>query len=487
MKKLILLWLCILTASVSNIASAKTPNILFILSDDQRADAIAAFGNQHIITPNLDALVKSGVSFRNNYNMGSTSAAVCSPSRAMILTGRPLFNIPSSYLVPWEAPEGEQGKVDTITMPEYFRQNGYHTFMTGKWHQDAPTFKTGFDSGDNLFMTGMGSHTDVKIWPFDKTSEKYGKNDYQTVKGFSSTLFADAAVNFVNHREQDKPFFMFVSFTAPHDPRTPPEKYLRMYDNKDIPLPMNFMAYHPFDQGELKVRAEKLVKFPREASQIKDEIKKYYALISQMDEQIGRVIKALKASGEYDNTYIVFASDHGLSMGSHGLMAKQSLYEDAIKAPLVISGPNIKGNSNSQALTYLYDIFPTLVDLVDLAVPKSVQGQSLKPLIQGEKTEVRDYMFNAFKDKFRSISDGKWKLIRYTELDKNQLFDLENDPNELHDLVGSAQYQGKLAELVTQMKLTQQQFNDHAPFTATTVRSGIYDYKNANISFKKKK
>lgn len=479
--------LTLTVCSLNTIAAPKKPNVLFILSDDQREDAIGAFGNQHIITPNIDALAKAGMSFRNTYNLGSTSPAVCSPSRAMILTGRPMFNIPDTYLIPWEAEEGKRGKVDTITMPEYFRNNGYNTFMSGKWHQDEPTFTRGFSHGENLFMRGMGSHTDVRLWKFNHEGKNYGKDDYETVKGFSSTLFTDAAVNFVETRPSDKPFFMFVSFTAPHDPRTPPEKYLDLYKNKDIPLPHNFLTHHPFDQGELTVRAEKLAKFPREASQIKTEIKKYYALITQMDEQIGRIVKSLKDNGEYDNTYIVFASDHGLSLGSHGLMAKQNLYEHAIKAPMIISGPGIKGGEQSHAFNYLFDIYPTVTTLAGLGVPSDVQGRSLTPVLSDKKAVIRDYMFNAYKNKFRSISDGTWKLIRYTELDKNQLFNIAKDPNELHDLSGSGQFKSKIIELTALMKKAQIEFNDDAPLTAKEIRSGIYDYREFAKSLRKKK
>ncbi|GAF96928.1 unnamed protein product, partial [marine sediment metagenome] len=289
----------------------------------------------------------------NAYIMGSMSGAVCMPSRAMLMTGRTLFRL-----------EGSGGTVpeEQVTMPETLQKAGYNTFETGKWHQDRATFKRCFTHGSKIFFGGMSNHYKVPVNDFDPTGEYPKEKIYSDEGKHSSELFSDAAIRFLRDYADDKPFFMYVSFTAPHDPREMPVEYLDMYDSDKIPLPENFMPEHPFDNGELIIRDELLAKFPRTPEEIRTHIAAYYAMITHVDAQIGRILDTLKETGNAENTIIIFSGDNGLAVGQHGLLGKQNLYEHSVHVPLIISGPGMPVGEKRDALCYLFDIFPTLCD-----------------------------------------------------------------------------------------------------------------------------
>jgi len=270
------------------------PNILFLLSDDQRPDTIGAWGNGHIKTPNLDKLVAAGYSFRGNYCFGGNSGAVCLPSRAMINSGKTFFNV-------------DLRLKGVKILPELLRENGYVTFGTGKWHNGEASFLRGFDKGKAVMFGGMSDHTKVPVCDLQADGKLSPK---RTAKKFSSELFADAVIEFLEAHRGDKPFYAYVPFTAPHDPRQPPMKYRQMYYDARPPLPKNFMPQHPFNNGHMSGgRDENLAAWPRTKEVISDQLAEYYGLITHMDEQIGRILAALRKAGLADNTVVIFASD----------------------------------------------------------------------------------------------------------------------------------------------------------------------------------
>jgi arylsulfatase A-like enzyme len=443
--------LCMVAAAPA--CAAEKPNVLFLLSDDQQYDAVHALGNDAIQTPNLDKLVQRGCTFTRTYCAGALVGAVCQPSRSMIMTGRSLFRSPIE--IPANLP----------TMPETLDKAGYTTFATGKWHNSPPVFARLFrQDADNLFFGGMTDQTKVPLQKFDPTG-KYDKKDEHIGDGFSSTLFADAARKFLKGHKGDKPFFLYVAFTAPHDPRTPPKEFADKYDPKKIPLPKSLMPQHPFNNGDLTGRDEMLAPWPRTPEIVKQHIADYYGMITHMDAEIGRILKTLEDTGHDKDTIIVYTSDHGLALGRHGLFGKQNLYEHSMRPPLIFAGPGVPQGKKSDALVYLYDLFPTICDLTSTPIPDTVEGKSLVPILKGKEDKVRDTIFLAYKDIQRAVRTDRWKLIRYTQINKSQLFDLKDDPDELKDLAGDPKYADKLKEMTALLVEQQKKFGDMQPLS----------------------
>jgi len=441
-----------------------TPNILFILADDLRADAIGANGNPIIKTPHIDNIITGGYSFNNTYCMGSHHGAVCAPSRSMMLTGKSLNHV--------------YADLDTVEiLPQFLQKQGYTTFATGKYHTDfykrtSRDFK-GWDVGKNVMFGGMSDHYQVPV----QDQIAYDTFTPKLIKGFSSELFTDAAVDFISGHEAESgdPFYAYISYTAPHDPRTPPDRFMDLYEGKDMNLPANFKPIHPFHTGWMTGRDEILTGWPREESVIKDQIAEYYGLISHMDEQIGRVIDALKNSGHYENTIIIFAADHGLAMGSHGLLGKQNLYEHSMKAPLAIMGPDIPVGKSTDAFVYLLDLFGTIMDFAGADRKWNRESLVLSDAWQTSDFAGREYMFTTYEDIQRAVRVGDWKLIRYPKIHHNQLFNLTEDPHELTNLAEDKSYQSKVEELMKVMQAAQEKYNDPHPLTAAKKESMEFD------------
>lgn len=409
------------------------PNILFLLADDHRPDALGAAGNEHIFTPAIDSLAKRGFRFTRNYCMGSIHGAVCQPSRAMLNSGRTLYRVPMNLK-------------ETPTLGEVLREAGYATFGTGKWHNGAESFLRSFEHGENVFIGGMSDHEKV---PVQHVQEDGTLSERKIADGFSSELFASSTLRFLKGQVgKEEPFFAYVSFTAPHDPRQPLPPFEEHYAENPPPLPANFMPQHPFHNGWMAGRDESLAAWPRTEEAVGDQLAEYYALISHMDAEIGRILMGLEGMGLAENTIVVFTADHGLAVGSHGLLGKQSVYEHAMGAPLLIAGPGVP-QGESDALTYLYDLMPTLLDQLGMEAPEGVEGSSLQPIWTGEAQGVRGSLYLTYENKMRAVSDGRWKYIRYPLIDHDQLFDLEADPDELVNLAGDeAQQVAKMRALM---------------------------------------
>lgn len=426
--------------------AAQKPNVLFLFADDQRADTIGAHGNPHIRTPNLDRLARCGFSFRANYVCGGDSGAVCVPSRAMLMSGRTWFHIDTVSL--------KNGPL----LPEVLRRNGYVTFATGKWHNGQASWLRCFESGKTVMFGGMADHTKVPVrdlGPDGKlTAERTGEK-------FSSELFADSAIEFLQTRDPGKPFFAYVAFTAPHDPRQPPLRYREPYYRSLPPLPPNFLPQLPFDNGMMKGgRDENLGAWPRTPEMIRNQLAEYYGLITHMDEQIGRILQALEKSGRATNTIIVYAADNGLALGSHGLLGKQSVFEHSMRVPLIIAGPGIPENRSTTAFTYLFDIFPTLCDALNVPAPYGLEGLSLRPLWEDKAERLRDSVFLPFMKIQRAVRDERWKLIAYPQIGYLQMFDLRTDPDEMTNVVDRVENAPHLRRLQSLMKEWQARVGD---------------------------
>ncbi len=437
--------LVLFLASVVSALAAR-PNILFLFADDQRADTIGAHGNPNIHTPNIDQLVANGFSFRRNYVFGGNSGAVCVPSRAMLMTGKTWFKVNTNTL------EGEK------LLPELLGENGYTTFGTGKWHNGQPSWLRAFQSGRSIMFGGMSDHTKVPV----KDLGSDGKlTEVRTGEKFSSELFADAAIGFLKSQKGQKPFFAYVAFTAPHDPRQPPEAYRERYYKNLPPLPKNFQPQLPFDNGAMNGgRDENLAAWPRTEKVIRDQLAEYYGMVTHMDEQIGRILEALRASGQAENTIVIYAADNGLALGSHGLLGKQSVFEHSMHVPLIISGPGIPRGRSSQAFTYLFDLFPTVCDVLGVTTPGGLAGESLRPIWEGSRKQIRDSVFLPYIQVQRAVRDERWKLICYPKANYMQLFDLQDDPYEQKNLIGGPTAAPHVERLLGLMRQWQQRVGD---------------------------
>jgi arylsulfatase A-like enzyme len=415
-------------AGLAEEPAAKRPNVLFLFADDQRPDTIAALGNSHIETPNLDRLAKSGCVLRNAYCMGSDRGAVCLPSRTMMHSGLSLFHL-------------DRATPENPHFGRSMKELGYETYHHSKRGNTPQALHKVFEHSQYL--------TDNQ----DRTS------------GYPGKPAADAAIEFLSTRKKDRPFFMYVGFSGPHDPRVASDEYLAKYDLAKLPLPANYLPLHPFNNGELTIRDESLAPWPRSEDEIRRHLRDYYAVITYMDYEIGRILAALRAAGEYDSTIIIYSADHGLAVGSHGLMGKQNLYEHSMGVPLIFAGPGIPAGQ-AEGNAYLYDIYPTTVELVGGRVPEGLDGKSLAGVLHGRQKAVRDVIFTAYKDVMRAARQGDWKIIRYPHVNRTQLFNLKDDPQETKNLADDPAHAGKLREMMALLAEQQRAYDDKQPLTS---------------------
>ncbi|WP_268034479.1 sulfatase-like hydrolase/transferase [Algoriphagus sp. PAP.12] len=439
----------------------KKPNVLFLFADDQRSDAIGIYGNPYIQTPTIDQLAREGSRFTNAYVMGGNHGAICMASRAMLFSGKNLYKV-------FDKLKGQH------TMTMQFAEAGYRTFGTGKWHNEKEMFEASFQEANNVYLGGMANHYDLPLRDYGPD----GKLGEPTRKGYSTEQFAQAAINFIKDhgaRKTDQPFFAYVAFTVPHDPYSPEANYINHYPDGSLPLPGNYLPYHPFEFDQLTVRDENLTGWPRRPEVIQMILSDYYALISHLDTQIAKILNTLRETGQYDNTIIVYAADNGLAVGSHGLLGKQSLYEHSSKVPMIIKGPGVPQDQELDAFAYIHDLYPTLADLAGLPKPQDVDGKSLVPVIQGEIDGVRDALFTSYRNTVRAVRNKRYKLIRYPERDYTQLFDLKQDPLEIHNLAELPEYQNKKSEMFQLMEKWQKSFKDTVALTADVIKPMAYD------------
>lgn len=444
---------------------SERPSILFMIADDHRFDAIRAHGDRVVQTPVLDGLVESGVSFGRAHTMGGLVGAVCVPSRAALLTGANAFRASASRVAGDNA--GAMVLNPTLaTLPATLRRAGYRTHAIGKWHNDKASFAAGFAGGGRLFFGGMSDHRRVPIHDFDPAGA-YPEAASRVADGFSTEIFADAAVRFLGEYRGADPFFLYLAFTAPHDPRTPPAPFADRYEPDRIPLPPNVLPEHPFDNGMLRGRDERLAPWPRTPDLVRRHLADYYGMIGHLDAQVGRVFDALAASGRAEETIVVYTADHGLAVGQHGLLGKQNLYEHSVRIPMILSGPGLPAGRRVAALAYLADLFPTLCDLTGTPVPDTVESESLLPLVTGTRERIRDRVFGVCLNLQRMVSDGDWKLIRYYRseersegTDRLQLFHLAEDPSETRDLAADPDQRPRLRQLAAELTAWQRQVGD---------------------------
>ncbi len=434
------------------------PNILFVVVDDHRADAIGALGHATVQTPVLDGLVRRGTAFTRATIQGGLMPAVCAPSRACLLTGHGVFRADADPRLDGGPDFAVRLPAEACTLPERFRAAGYETFVTGKWHNDLPALLRSFERGRKIFHGGMCDHTAVPV----RDLEEIRRGEPARVGGgFSSEIFCGAAEQFVRERGRERPFFAWVALTSPHDPRTPPAEYRARYDAAQIPLPKNFRSDHGFDNGELEVRDEKLAPKPLAPDVVREHLANYYGMISHHDACLGRVLAALRETGQEGNTLVVYVSDHGLALGSHGLLGKQNLYEPSVRVPLILAGPGVPAGRRGASLAYSFDLYATLGELAGVSVPPEIESRSLVPALTGAG-DGREVLCSVYMGCQRMVTDGRWKLIMYrvNGAERVQLFDLENDPDECRDVAGEPAHAARIAGLCARLEAWQAENGD---------------------------
>lgn len=412
---------------------AETPNVLFVFADDQAFHTIAALGNDEIQTPHLDRLVRRGLTFTHAYNQGAWGGAVCVASRTMLVTGRYLWHARRDY-----DQTDAKYREKNLLWPQLLAQGGYRTYFTGKWHIRANAEKA-FDVARHV-RPGMPNQTkqgynrplpnQTDVWqPWDKSRGGFWKGGRHW-----SEIVADDAVDYLHDAKTDAaPFFMYVAFNAPHDPRQSPQEFVERYPADQIRIPESFAPLYPFDIGSNRIRDEQLGPFPRTEHAVQVHRSEYYAIITHMDQQIGRIMEALEATGKADDTVICFTADHGLAVGHHGLMGKQNMYDHSIRVPFVVAGPGIPSNAKRHDPIYLQDFMPTSLELAGLDVPPHVEFQSCLPWQRAEESSHAP-IYGAYTDTQRMICDQGYKLVLYPKIHKMLLFNLTDDPEEMYDL-----------------------------------------------------
>lgn len=420
---------CLVTLQSS--FSAQPPNFVFILVDDQSPFDLKIYNPKSALeTPQLDRLAAQGMVFDGAYHMGSFSGAVCMPSRHMIMSGRTVWHLPPA---PWGS-KTSPPSLEQQTIPAVFNRAGYATMRTCKQGNS-------YEAANKLFTV---RHDATKRGGTDESG---------------STWHGDRVMDYLQQRESTKesnPFLIYYGFSHPHDERDGRPELLAKYgatnhlDPENPPslhskqplLPENYLSAHPFDNTHLNVRDEEAVSGVwkrRDEASIRNELGREFACSENIDIQIGRVMTKLEASGQLENTYVIYTADHGISIGRHGLMGKQNLYEHTWRVPFIVKGPGIKPGSRVQGNIYLLDVLATLCDLAGVPVPESNEGISFKPVLEGKKPVIRDVMYGAYsggsKPGMRAVKQGDWKLIRYEapdlKVNETQLFNLAANPHEL--------------------------------------------------------
>ncbi|MEM8966930.1 MAG: sulfatase-like hydrolase/transferase [Bacteroidota bacterium] len=470
-----------LSCSSSNQDSAKEapspPNIVFLFADDMTYTAIQALGNEEVATPNLDKLVRNGTTFTHAYNMGGWNGAVCIASRSMMISGRSLWRA-NQFQQKWQQ---NDSLALAQTWGQLMDQVGYNTYMTGKWHIAAHP--------DSVFQIvrhvrpgmpndfrGEGSFDSPETMPLGYNRPKNEQDQswlpYDTAMGgfweggqHWSEVLRDDALDFLDSATaRPDPFFMYLAFNAPHDPRQSPKEFLDRYPLDSISLPESWMPRYPYEEDAglgPKLRDEALAPFPRTEYATKVHMQEYYAIITHLDEQIGKILDALEASGKMDNTYIFFSADHGLSVGRHGLLGKQNMYDHSIRIPLIVVGPDIPANQEVSIDVYLQDIMATSLELADIEKPGYVEFNSFLDLAQGNTSEgAYDAIYGSYINYQRMIRKDGMKLIVYPNTNQVLLYNLEDDPKEINNLANDPAYAEQVVSLFQDLQILQQQYAD---------------------------
>ncbi len=452
-------------------ASGQRPNFLFFLTDDQRRDALSAYGNRILHTPNMDRIAGEGIRF----NLGFATNSLCRPSRTSILTGQYSHTHGVMHNSDGRNLPGRAALLpDQVTFPHLLHAAGYRTAVIGKWHLlNEPG---GFDQWE--ILPGQGVYLDP-IMIVNGVPVKF--------RGHVCDVVGDQALEFLDRRPKDQPFCLLCHFKAPHRSWIPAERYAHRFDDVVVPEPRTFnddLEGRPdavrntsmgiADLPDFRNRGcpDSLNREQRKRCNLQELVKNYYRVLLSVDENVGRLLTNLDRAGVTDDTVIIYTSDNGFFLGDHGLMDKRLMYEESISVPYMIRYPKLiqQGQVDSQHLVLNIDFAPTILSLAGLPVPSSMQGRSVVPLARGEHNddwrssflyEYYEYPGVHCARKNRGVRTGRWKYIHFWEQPEEfELYDLDNDPNETRNLASNASYKNVLDEMKGRLAQLRRETND---------------------------
>ncbi len=399
-------------------------NVLFLFPDQMRAQAMACMGNPDVKTPNLDRLAAEGLLFRNHF----ANSPVCCPARAIILTGK--YAHSNGMLA-----NDLRLRESELSVAEVFAEAGYRTGFVGKWHLDGGPRQPGWvppgarRQGFEFWAANQVSHAHFDTHYFRDTPDPI------PIKRFEAEAWTDIGIDFLRQTKDDpRPFFLTVQMGPPHDPYLAPDEYMQMYDPESITLRPNFAG----DESDRELEPNPYVKTPG-----RNEIAAYYAMVTAVDDQVGRILEELDSLGLRESTVVIVSSDHGDMLGSHGARLKRKPWEESIRVPGIVRHPQAAPGRETDALFSHVDIAPTLLSLCGLGVPPAMQGADLSPVILGASDAGPEAAyFQIFGPFLAGGVEHSWRGIRtsrhmYARRPDGPwvLYDLEADPHELTNLV----------------------------------------------------
>lgn len=422
----------------SAFASPERPNFVFILTDDQRYDAMSCAGHPFLKTPNMDRIAKEGARFTNAF----VTTSLCSPSRASFLTGR--------YAHSHGIRDNRTHFSDDIpTFPRVLQEAGYDTAFVGKWHMDG---QEGPRPGFNHWVSfrGQGPYFNPLL---NIDGEK------QRVSGYTTDVLTNYAVDWLK-QARSSPFCLYLSHKAVHGPWTPPIRHSKLFENVPVTRPKSMDDTLEGKPAWFEARL-KTHHGTQDGPEFDEFIRNYNRMIVGVDIGVGRVLSALEDLGVLDNTVVVFTSDNGYFHGEHRLLDKRAMYEESIRIPLLMCCPRmIRPGTLIDRMVLNIDVCPTFLDLAGAKIPDGVQGESVRPVLRGRTSGWRsDWLYEYWYEKpyvtptIRGVRTERWKYIEYPETEHtSELYDLNKDALELHNLINDPKSAPVLADMRSRLQ-----------------------------------
>jgi arylsulfatase A-like enzyme len=447
-------------------APAKRPNIVFIMTDDHAAHAMSCYGSRINTTPNLDRLAREGMRFTHCFCTNS----ICGPSRATILTG--VYSHLNGFRDNHSKFDGKQE-----TLAKLLKASGYQTAIVGKWHLVSEP--TGFDHWEVL--PGQGIYHDPN---FLLPGKKHRR------KGYVTDVITDLAIDYLNGRDKEKPFFLMVHHKAPHREWQPDAKHQKLYEDVDVPAPATFDDDYrgrsdAAKEAKMTVAGDLTptdLKVPPPAGLTAEQrkhwnyqryIKDYLRCVASVDDNVGRLLDHLDKTGLAENTIVVYTSDQGFYLGDHGWYDKRFMYEPSLRMPLLIRYPKeIAANSVVDEMVLNLDFAPTFMDFAGLTPTQRMQGKSFRPILQGKPpADWRTSMFYRYYEfpmphnvqPHLGVRTGTHKLIYYPRIRQWELFDLKRDPDEMQSYYDDPAYEKIRTDLLAELQRLRKEFKDVDP------------------------